>query len=329
MANPTQSDLHVNIPLTNVSIRYKQNSGDFLADRVFPKCPVNSQSNLYTKYSKSDWRKTRATRRASATESAGTGWNTTTDSYFAHVYAVHHDIDDQKRANADSIWHLDKNAAELVTNDLQLKRDLDWNANYFAAGKWATEYAGGTDFTKWDDAGSDPIGDFQKWKIAYRLLTGTAPNKAVFGAEAMAALLQHPDIIDRIKFTQRGIVTEELLAVLFGVGEIITSWASIGTGPDIPDAKAQDAATDYSFLSNSTSVLLAYAPPAPSLETPSAGYTFTWSDYVGGNNEGIRIKKFRQEAIASDRVEGEMTYDMKVVCPDMGVYISDAVVSTL
>ena len=59
--------------------------------------------------------------------------------------------------------------------------------------------------------------------------------------------------------------------------------------------------------------------------TPLAGYTFTWGGYLGGNAEGIRIKRFRMEPIASDRIEAEKTYEMKVVCPDMGLYIDSAV----
>jgi hypothetical protein len=58
---------------------------------------------------------------------------------------------------------------------------------------------------------------------------------------------------------------------------------------------------------------------------PSAGYTFTWNGYLGGNNKGVRIKNFRMEHIASDRIEGEMTYDMKVVAKDLGVFWSSVV----
>jgi hypothetical protein len=39
----------------------------------------------------------------------------------------------------------------------------------------------------------------------------------------------------------------------------------------------------------------------------------------------VRVKRFRMENIASDRVEAEMTYDMKVVCSDLGLYINNAV----
>lgn len=325
MPSPSQSDLHVNVPLTNVSIAYMQSSDAYIADKIFPKVPVKKQSDLYWKYSKSDWRRTDAARRAPSTESKGVGWNMDTDQYFAHVYAVHKDVDDQLRSNADSNFNLDRDATEFITNQLLLKRDLDWNASYFQPGIWAKDLAGGADFTKWSDAGSDPIGDVAEWILEFRKLTGFAPNKMVLGAEVMKALKQHPDIIDRIKYTQKGIVTEDLIATLFNVSELYTSYATVATGPQIDDARSQDAAATFDFISNAKSVLLAYAPAGPSLMTPSAGYTFTWSGYLGGNAEGIRVKRFRMEYIASDRVEAEMTYDMKVVAKDLGSFAKDVV----
>jgi hypothetical protein len=47
MPNPTQADLHVNVPLTNVSIAYIQKADAFIATKVFPKVPVSKQSDLY------------------------------------------------------------------------------------------------------------------------------------------------------------------------------------------------------------------------------------------------------------------------------------------
>lgn len=331
MPNPAQSDLHVNVPLTNVSVAWMQDKATFIADKVFPRVPVQKQSDLYWKYSKSDWRKTEAQKRAPGTESAGTGWKFDTDQYFAQVWAVHKDIDDQIRANADSNWSLDKDASLFVTNQLLLRRDLDWNDKYFKKSVWGTDYdgvasgVGAGEFLQWNDAASDPIVQFADLQTDFVEQSGRKANTLVLGAKAITALKNHPDIIDRIKYTQRGVVTTDLLASLFDVEKILVSYATSATGPEINDAEDQDAATTYSFMSNSKSALLCYTPSSPSLMTPAAGYTFTWNGYLAGNAYGIRMKNFRMDHIASDRIEGEMTYDMKVVAPDMGVFLATAV----
>lgn len=331
MPSPTQADLHVNIPLTNVSVAYMQSASSFIADKVFPKVKVDKQSNMYWKYSKSDWRRTEVQRRAPSTESPGVGWKTDTDTYFCHVYAVHKDIDDQIRANADSNFNLDRDSTEFVTNQHLLQRDIDWTAQYFTTGVWATEKTGvasapGTDeFIQWSDGASDPIGDTASWEIDFRQLTGFQWNFCVMGAHVMRALKQHPDIIDRIKYTQKGIVTEDLIATLFNVDELYVTYATKATGPETTDAATQDAAATYEFIGDPKGVLFGYAPSSPSLLTPSAGYTFVWGGYLGGNSQGVRVKKFRMENIASDRIEAEQTYDMKVVADDMGVFVGSAV----
>lgn len=331
MPAPTQADLHVNQPLTNVSVAYLQSANAYIADKVFPKVPVKKQSDLYWKYSKSDWRRTDVQLRAPATESPGVGWKYQTDQYFAHVYAVHKDLDDQIRANADSNFNLESDATKFITNQMLLKRDLDWNAKFFTSGVWDTTKTGvsatpgANEFLQWNDASSDPIGDVASWIIDFRKETGFAPNVMILGAHVMAELKQHPDIIDRIKYTQKGIVTEDLIATLFDVDKLYTSYATQATVAEMNDAKAQDAAATYDFIAPSKGALMLYTPSSPSLQTPAAGYTFTWNGYLAGNGQGIRVKRFRMEHIAADRIEAEMTYDQKVVCPDMGIYIPSAV----
>lgn len=329
--NPTQSDLHVNAPLTNVSVAYIQKSDAFIATKIFPKVSVSKQSDLYWKYSKSDWRRTDVQRRAPSTETPGVGWNVTTDSYFAHVYGVHKDIDDQLRANADSRFRLDSDATAFVTNQLLLKRDIDWAATYFKTGVWGTDYTGvasgatGNQLVQWSVSSSDPISQLATLQVNFVQSTGFKANTLVLGANVLKALKNHPAIIDRIKYTQRGIVTTDLIATLFDVDKVLVSYATAATGPQIPDAAAQDAAATFSFISDPNSALLVYTPSSPSLMQPAAGYTFTWNGYLNGNGEGIRVKRFRMEHIASDRIEGEMTYDMRVISPDVGVFLSGIV----
>lgn len=331
MPNPSQADLHVNVPLTNVSIAYLQKANAYIADKVFPRVPVNKQSDLYWKYSKSDWRRTEVQKRAPGTESAGVGWRVQTDSYFAHVYAVHKDLDDQVRANADSNWRLDKEATQFITNQMLLKRDLDWAAKYFTTGVWATDKTGvaatpgANQFLQWNDAGSDPINDVSQWQLDQIELTGFKANTLVIGSHVLKELKNHPDILDRIKYTQRGIVTTDLLATLFDVDRVLVSYATNTSVAEVNDAATQDAAATYDFVVNPKAALLCHTASSPSLMTPTAGYIFTWNGYLAGNSHGIRIKNFRMEHIASDRVEAEMTYDMKVVSNDMGVFLASAV----
>jgi hypothetical protein len=330
--NPTQSDLHVSQPLTNISVAYIQEEDTYVADKVFPRVPVQKQSDLYWKYHKSEWRRQDVQRRAPSTETPGVGWNVTTDQYFAHVYGVHKDIDDQLRANADSNFNLDRDATKFITNQLLLKRDQDFLQTYFAPGVWDRNYTGVTgtpstgEFLRWDEGGSDPIGNITTGVIDSRENTGFAPNTLLLAPRVLQSLRHHADILDRIKYTQRGIVTEDLLASLFGVNKLLIAWATqvAGNPQRTQDPNVLDENAEYEFMVGK-GALLVYANPSPSLMTPSGGYIFTWNGYLAGNDRGIRVKRFRMEPIASDRIEAEMTYDMKVVSTDVGAYWADVV----
>jgi hypothetical protein len=54
--------------------------------------------------------------------------------------------------------------------------------------------------------------------------------------------------------------------------------------------------------------------------TPSAGYTFSHTGYTGATGNGTRIKRFRMDAIESDRIEIDMAYDQKLIAADLGYF---------
>ena len=65
--------------------------------------------------------------------------------------------------------------------------------------------------------------------------------------------------------------------------------------------------------------LLCYSAPSPGLMTPSAGYTFNWTGYLGGA-AGVQMKRFRMEHLESDRVEIQAAYDQEVISSSLGYF---------
>lgn len=318
MPQPTASDVHVDRPLTDMSVAYLQSMNDFVADKVFPVLPVNKQSDRYFTYDKSYWFRTEAAKRAPSTESAGAGWTVdSTPSYYADVWAIHKDIDDQIRANADQPLDMDRDATEFVTRQLVLRREKQFAAKYFTTGLW-TGSTTGSDIavaTKWDAASSDPVDDIEEQKESTRQKTGYVPNCLVVTPQVHRALKSNASILDRIKYTQRAIVTEDILASLFGVDKYLVANAT-------NNLAAEGASTNMQFVFGADGCLLVYAAPRPSILQPSGGYTFSWTGFLG-SNQGWRIKRFRMDPLASDRVEGEAAFDMKLVAADVGVFFSD------
>jgi hypothetical protein len=328
MPEPSPSDLYISRPLTNISVAYQQNQQDYVAGDIFPEVPVQHQGDLYYIYRRDDWYRSIAGVRAPATESVGGGWDVTTDSYYADVYAVHKDLDDQTRANADTAFNLDRDATLYVTTNLLLKREQLFLGTYMTTGVWTGGYGadqtgvgsapGSNQFLQFDVAGSTPIEVITKAALQMAKTTGFRPNFLIMGATVENVLMNHAEILERIKYTERGIVTRDLMAALFGIPKIVTPMAIENTAP-------KGGTASYGLISDKA-ILMGYAAPNPGLMTPTAGYIFTWTGLLPGGAYTTRIKRFRMEQIESDRIEGSQAWAMKVVSPELGQYFS-AVVS--
>ena len=67
---------------------------------------------------------------------------------------------------------------------------------------------------KWDDADSDPVAQIRDAISTVRTDNIKKPNVLVLGASSFTALQDHPKIVEKIKHTQIGVVTEDLLGNL-------------------------------------------------------------------------------------------------------------------
>lgn len=325
MAQPTGSDMYVSRPLSNISVAYIQDNQEFIADKVFPPVPVSHRVGIYYKYDKGDWFRTQAQKRAPRTESAGTGWNVSQDTYAADVQAIHVDVDDQTRADQDRpVFDIDRDATLFVDRDLLLRREKDWADTYFKAGVWSNTVQtgiasgpGANQFIFWNRSTGSPIEVIEAQRLKFARLTGFRPNRLVLGPDVHSAFKNQSEFIERIKYTQKGVVSDELIASLLEIERVLTPYV-------VENSAEENAADDLDFVYGK-SALLCYAAPNAGLRQPSAGYTFEWTGFLGSPSRGIRTKKFRMEELESDRVEGEMAYGMKVVSSDLGVFFENAV----
>lgn len=330
MTTPTNGDVHVNAPLGNISVAYIQQSANFVADKVFPNIPVSKQSDRYYTYDRGYFNRDEMDVRAPGTETKGGSYTVdNTPTYYAPVYGFHHDIPDQVRSNSDSVLDADREATELVTTKAMIKREKLWVSKYFAGGLWTGGDVDGVSASpsagqvlQWNDANSTPIENIRGAKTAVLEKTGFEPNTLVIGQRVFDALIDHPDIVDRVKYGQTSggpamVDTAELQALL-KVSRILVMKA-------VENTANEGAANSHSFIGGKKA-LLCYSTPTPGLMTPTAGYTFSWNGHLGAGAMGSRIKKFRMENLASDRVEIEMAFDQKLVAADLG-YFFDSVVA--
>lgn len=319
MPQPTQSQVHVDAILTNISVAYLQRAENFIADKVFPVVPVDKQSDKYFVYTKNDWLRDEARVRADGTESVGSGYNITTDTYYADVFAIHKDIGDQTRANADAPINVDREAAEFVTHRLLTRREIQFVNDFMTTSKWATDVTGVAaspttgQTVQWSDyTNSDPIEDIEAGKAQILSTTGMEANTLVLGYDVFRKLKNHPDLVDRIKYTSSQTITEDMLARMFDIDRVLVS-------KSVKATNAEGASAAYGFTTGKTA-LLCHVAPSPGILTPSAGYTFSWTGVSQGMGLTIGTSSFRLESLRATRVEAELAFDNKVVASDLGYF---------
>ncbi len=317
MPDPTPRDLHVDQLLTQISIAFKNPS--YIADQLFPMVPVRKQSDKVPKYDQSFWFRDQAVIRAPGTKSTGGGYKVNTaDTYFSDRFSFRFEIPDELRDNQDDPFNVDRDGTEFVTDKMMMRREAAFATDFFTTSVWGTDRVGASDFVQWNDyAGSSPLVDVTAFKDTIESLIAREGMQLAIGKQVWIQLKWHPDLIDSIKYTQRGQVSTEIAASLMELESLLIGRAIQTTDPE---GTAESSVTYTRIWGNDG--LLLFVPQRPSLLTPAAGYTFVWNRVANANQF---MKRMRDEEREVDIIEGNSYFDQKQTVANAGLFISNAV----
>ncbi len=321
-----------NAYLTNMSMAFFQNPADFVATSIFPICPVPLSASYFYTFSKADLARDNVQRKPAFGHVNPAIMGQEDNSYKCQVDQVLVGIDqiaqlNYQRSNVPGVADPRRAKVRFATEQMLLHQDILFASKFFKAAAWGNVKTGksttpGTnEFWKWDNSSSDPIGQIDDLKAEIKRNGRRTPNRLALGVDAYIALKNHPDIIDRIKYTgttaNPARVTPQVLAELFGVEQVKVLESTYNTA-GIGQAAAMD------FICDSKAALLCYATPTPQIDEPSAGYIFTWD--MLGNGQPVAFDQFEgAPADHSEFIEGLMSTDMKKTCDDLAVFLEDCV----
>jgi hypothetical protein len=309
-------NIHYDQFLTDISLGFPQ-SMTFVGPSLFPQVVVQKQSNKYYQFGREAWLPEIGDERAPGTEANEIpGFHVSADSYYAQEHALQIAVTDEERENADTPFSPD--CTDLITAKIMLSREVKMHAmvtstSNFASGL-STTLSGTAQWSDYTDGASHPIVDIKTGIRAVNAKVFMDPNTAVIPYQVMQMLEDHPDLIERIKYSERAILTPEIIAALFSfTGNVIVPGIGIGSG----QVGAMGNAISVSYLWGKD-VLLAYVPPRPGQKMPAFGYEFVWG-YNGGAQPMI-VDRWREDKRASDLIRVRRRYDLKLV----GVEINPA-----
>ena len=321
----TPSQVHIDQPLSNLTLAYAQSQENFIADKVFPTVGVQRQSDKYYIYDRANMNRTGDVQKlAPRTEVNRIGMTISNDSYYADVYGLGMDFDEQTLANEDAMLDIRAAGAETLATRLMIHREEQFAATFFAAGVWGSE---STPSNLWSDyTNGTPITDVTTARRTMQLKSGGfKPNTMVVGKEVRDILINHPDILARLNggatVSNTALITNAKLAEIFEVENFYVMEA-------VKNDSAEGIAESNSFIGGKNA-LLVHTPRSAGLMTPAAGLTFAWNNIPGVNNLGITVESFSDDALkrqqVAEHIQVKMSYDMKVVGADLGYFFSAVV----
>lgn len=300
-------NVHIDEVLTNISIGWPNNG--LVGNVLFPEVRVRKQSDLFYEFGHEAWLPEDDVRAPGSRTVEIPGLRVSTRPYFAREYALQIAVTDEERENADSPLSPDRDGTELVTSKIMLKReqrmrDLVVNTSNYHTNFSVTLNSAGLKWSAY--ATSTPVADIKAAKRMIHSRLFMEPNLAIIPYQVMSFLEDHPDFIERIKYSERGITTQEIIAAVIGVDRIIVP----GLGFDSSGNPGGTPTITYMWGDD---VILAWVPPRAGLKTPAFAYEFVWR-YPGGQAQVA--ERWRSNARKSDLVRVSRRYDLQLIAKD-------------
>lgn len=306
--NPSGSgSVHIDRALTQISVGYPNNQA-IAGPTLFPTVSVLKQTDKYYIFGREGWLPESDVRAPGTQANEITGAALSTDSYYAQEHSLQVAVTDEERANADPPIAPDRDGTNIVTSKIMLGRErvmqtlATTTANY-ASGHSTT--LSGT--SQWNDyANSDPISDLRTAKITINGKIFTDPNVAVIPYQVMVKLEDHPDFLERIKYSERAIFSPDLLASILGFEKVVVPGVGYNTAN-----LGQTASLSYVWGKD---VVVAYAPGNPGLKIPAYGYEYAWAGTGAGGPQ--YVDRWREDKRKSDVIRVCRYYDVKLAALD-------------
>jgi len=222
--------------LTEVARGYSNSM--MVGNRLFPPVPVGQDGGKIVEFSKEAFR-AYATERSPGANTKRVQFSYSSQSYALENHALEGVVPVELMEDAAAVPGIDLGAgAVMQVQDIialrleKAQATLATTADNYAAGN-KTTLSGTSQWSDFANGVSDPVDDIEVAREAIRSSIGRYPNTIVMGASVWSKLKQHPDMIERIKYTGRDVATPELAASLFEVDQVLVGGAVQATDADV------------------------------------------------------------------------------------------------
>lgn len=297
--------------LTNVAIGYTNDA--YIADQIFPMLGVQKQSAKHFVYNRDSFRVNDNLRASGSASNEVTLSLSTGSPYFAEDHSLKQFVTDEDVDNAITPTSPFVDATENVTEMHKVAREYELATMLTdtAILTQNTTLSGTSQFS--DYTNSDPFSVIETGMQTVHAAIGRNPNVAILGKQVWDKMKHHPAFLERVKYSAKGVITEDLLASLIGVEKVLIGGAFRTTSDE-----GQTETTGYIWGKH---IVLAYVNPRIAQKMITLGLTYTWKQ-----QQVERLRGSSEEDRKGTYVRvGNHYYDQKLVSAAAGYLIKNAV----
>ncbi|WIE74490.1 hypothetical protein [Curtobacterium sp. MCSS17_007] len=307
---------YVDPVLTSLSQKYTNGSDDFIARKLFPVIVVDKPTGKYWAYNKDNLR-------AGGTNiDLRTGRSKTSEITFGkslkdfgplQEHALKDFISKDEYKFVDSPLNIESDSVENLNEVMTLAEEISL-ATMLRDTSIVTNnitLSGTSQFS--DYANSDPFVTIKNRIIQQRNTSFKRPNTIAFGWDVWLQLVDHPKILERIKYTQTGVV---------GTADFIKLFAPYGITQVFVGAAMYDATTEGQTGTPTSvwgkDIIIGFVQGTPSLRAVNGGYTLVLRD-------GKYVDKWDENDPKGTYVRNNDYYDQMLFASELFSLIKNAV----
>ena len=299
--------------LTRTASQYAVNEAEYAASALAPVFPVAVQAATYPVWLRENLLTVPELKaRGAGAPYVRLDMALGDDTFATRDFGAEIPLDDRQKAIYANAFDADRGKIQRGTRVLMLNKERRVHKLVTGPGVPTSAVA-----TKWDDYdNSDPIGDIKAVKEVIHDNCGMDPNLAVIPRDVFNVLSEHPMFLEKIKYTQKGILTADLIAAIIGVDRVVVAGVvenQANEGQSISIAKLWG-----------DSVILAYSNPVIDLESPTFARTFAWNGYTGAQGGELAVKTYREDNPPATIHQLMHDVDERLAAAACGYHLSDA-----
>ena len=277
-----KSNAHFNQVLSTTAGEYANTRKGFVAGTLFPAFPTGVQAGQFPKFKKENLLNIpRLKARAPGAPYPRINLEISDGKFATNDYGAEIPLDDRQKKIYKT--QLDADRAKVITGTRALLVNKEVRARDLVQ---AAAIPNSVPGTKWDQAGADYYGDIDAAKEVVFENCGMDVNTMILPRTVFNNIKHHDSILERIKYSQRGVTTEDILAELFGVERLVIAGAVENTANE-----GQPLNISKIWGNN---VTLAYVDASMDMESPTFARTFAWTGNSPGNGE-FAVKTYRED----------------------------------